>query len=138
MAMIEKDQPRAATEGMGGAGSVAVIIATRGRPDIVASLVARLYGQTRRPDHVFVVGSRAQDVAGVDRSGDRLTVTVGRTGLTLQRNDGLALAAGRFSTIVFFDDDFVPSRFWIERLAGLFDIRSDIAGLTGAVLADGT
>jgi GT2 family glycosyltransferase len=117
---------------------VAVIIATRGRPDIVRDLVERLAKQSRTPDHIFVIGSKADDIAQLPPHQPHVTARVGRVGLTLQRNDGLALAGERFSYIVFFDDDFVPSRFWLERLVGLFEARPDIAGLTGAVLADGT
>ena len=120
------------------ARGTAIIISTRGRPDIVRSLVEHLGEQTRQPEHVFVVASSDDDVAGLDRERQHLTVHIGRPGLTLQRNDGLALAGSRFSRIVFFDDDFVPSRFWLERMAEIFDRRPDVAGLTGTVLADGT
>jgi GT2 family glycosyltransferase len=115
----------------------AVIIATRGRPDIVKDLVGRLAGQSKPPDHIFVIGSKADDIAGLNPDQRNLTLQVGRVGSSLQRNDGLSLAGERFSYIVFFDDDFVPSRFWIERMTDLFEARPDIAGLTGAVLADG-
>jgi GT2 family glycosyltransferase len=37
----------------------------------------------------------------------------------------------------FFDDDFLPSRYWLENLRLLFASRADIVGVTGAVLADG-
>lgn len=114
----------------------AVIIATRGRAGLVRALVAGLAGQSRPPDHVFVVGSRPEDVAGL-ADGPGRTVRVGRTGLPLQRNDGLALAGGRFAQVVFFDDDFLPSRFWLERCAALFAAHPEVAGLTGTVLADG-
>jgi GT2 family glycosyltransferase len=117
---------------------IAVIISTRGRPAIVDALVEQLSEQTRPPDHVFVIGTKADDIAGLNQERDRLTVQVGRTGLTLQRNDGLALAGSRFSLIVFFDDDFVPSRFWLERMSEIFESRPDVAGVTGTVLADGT
>ncbi len=116
----------------------AVIISTRGRADIVGSLVRQLGEQSRPPDHIFIVASAAADIAGLDQNQANLTVQIGRTGSTLQRNDGLALAGSRFSTIVFFDDDFVPSRFWLERMTELFEARPDIAGMTGTVLADGT
>lgn len=116
----------------------AVIIATRGRPDIVNALVGQLAEQSVPPAHIFIVGSRAEDIAGLNPNPDGLTVTVGRTGSSLQRNDGLNLAGSRYSYVVFFDDDFVPSHFWIERMASVFESRPDIAGLTGVVLADGT
>lgn len=116
----------------------AVIVSTRGRPDIVRSLVQQLGEQTMPPDHIFIIASKPEDVALLDQNQDNLTVRIGRPGSTFQRNDGLALAGSRYSTIVFFDDDFVPSRFWLERMSGIFKSRPDIAGLTGTVLADGT
>ena len=116
----------------------AVIISTRGRPSIVNALVKQLEEQTLRPDHIFVVATCAGDIVELDRKNERLTVTIGRQGSTFQRNDGLKLAGSRFSHIVFFDDDFVPSRFWLERMTAIFNARPDIAGITGDVLADGT
>jgi hypothetical protein len=114
----------------------AVIIATRGRAAIVQALVEQLAEQSRPPERVFVIATNPDDVAGL-KPGLMLTVHLGRQGSSLQRNDGLALAGSRFSHIVFFDDDFVPSRFWIERMTKLFESHPDIAGLTGTVLADG-
>lgn len=119
------------------AKGTAVIISTRGRPDIVRALVSRLADQSKQPEHVFVIASKAEDIAGLDQNQERLTVKIGRTGSTFQRNDGLALAGARFSYIVFFDDDFVPSCFWLERMTEIFEARPDVVGITGTVLADG-
>jgi GT2 family glycosyltransferase len=116
----------------------AIIISTRGRPDIVNALVEQLDAQTKAPAHIFVIGTSAADIARLDANRANLTAVVGREGSSSQRNDGLALAGARFSCIVFFDDDFVPSRFWIERMEAVFAANPDIAGLTGIVLADGT
>lgn len=115
----------------------AIIISTRGRPNIVYALIRQLSEQSKPPEHVFVVASKTDDIAGLESQG-HLTVKVGRTGSSLQRNDGLDLAGSRFPYIVFFDDDFVPSRFWVERMTKIFDSNPDIVGLTGTVLADGT
>jgi GT2 family glycosyltransferase len=115
----------------------AVIVATRGRPEVLQGLVEQLARQTLPPDHVFVVATSADDFAGL-QAAERLTLHVGRPGLALQRNDGLALAGTAYSYIVFFDDDFVPSRFWLERMMALFRSRPDMSGLTGVVMADGT
>lgn len=117
---------------------IAVIVSTRGRPQIVKALIERLGEQTLPPEQVFVIASKQDDIAGLDRNRDGLTVQIGRTGSSHQRNDGLALAGSRFRYIVFFDDDFVPSRFWLERMAAMFDAHPEIAGLTGTILADGT
>jgi len=113
-------------------------VSTRGRPDIVNALVEQLDEQTRAPAHVFVIGTSATDIARLNQTRTNLTAVIGREGSSSQRNDGLALAGARFSSIVFFDDDFVPSRFWIERMEAVFAAHPDIVGLTGIVLADGT
>lgn len=121
------------------ANSTAVIISTRGRPAIVKALVEQLAEQSKPPGHVFVIASKADDVIGMSGTNQtNLSVQVGRTGSSLQRNDGLALAGSRFSYVVFFDDDFVPSRFWLERMQNVFESNPDVVGVTGAVLADGT
>jgi len=109
----------------------AVIVSTRGRPDIVSALVEQLAGQTRAPRHIFVIGSSAADIARIDPNQPNVTARVGREGSSSQRNDGLALAGSRFSYVVFFDDDFVPSRFWIERMEAVFESDPSIVGLRG-------
>lgn len=116
---------------------VAVIIATKGRPALVAEIVASFDRQSLRPDHIFVVGAEDSDLAALPRDRADLTATTGRIGLTLQRNDGLRLANGAYKYLAFFDDDFLPSRFWLENMAAIFDADPAIAGLTGLVLADG-
>jgi len=117
---------------------IAVIVCTRGRPEIVAALVEQLKRQSLPPDHVFIIPSGDVDVEGLDREQERLTVRIGRTGSTFQRNDGMALAGSKFEHIVFFDDDFVPSRYWLERMRAIFRDRPDVVGITGRILADGS
>lgn len=115
---------------------VSVVIATKGRPQIVARLAARLADQTLPPDHVYVVGASESDIAAIaPRPG--FTAFVGRPGSCAQRNDGLDAGAGESDAFVFFDDDFAPSRFWLERLTALFAARPDIVAVNGAVLEDG-
>ena len=118
--------------------TVAVVIATKGRPAILKRLIDLLAFQSTPADHIFVIGASATDVAELDPKQLNLTVRIGRPGSSPQRNDGLALVGDHFDFVAFFDDDFVPSKFWLERAVKLFQTRTDIAGLTGAVLADGT
>jgi GT2 family glycosyltransferase len=118
------------------AGSLAVLIATFGRAQIVADLVRSLEAQTRPPDRVICVGATPADVAEIEQ-GPMISTVVGRRGSAHQRNDALELGGALFDTIVFFDDDFVPSRFWLERAEQLFATFPEFACLTGNVLADG-
>src|SRR5262245_60961271 len=41
----------------------AVIVCTRGRPDIIHSLVKELSEQTKPPEHIFIIASQRDDVA---------------------------------------------------------------------------
>lgn len=119
------------------ADAVAVIIATRGRPQLVNHLVQSLADQTRPPDAVFIVATCDDDIHGLDKSQLDVRTKIGRIGTAKQRNDGLDLTNGRFPYIVFFDDDFVPSRYWVERMVSLFQANADLISITGTVLADG-
>ena len=116
--------------------TLAVLIATVGRPEITADLIASLFAQTRPPDHVFCVGASAADIAAIAPRAE-VTARVGRRGSAHQRNDALDIGGAAHDTIVFFDDDFAPSRFWLERAEAMFRGRPDLACLTGDVLADG-
>jgi glycosyltransferase involved in cell wall biosynthesis len=118
-------------------GGICVVVATRGRPALVGSLLAQLAEQTRRPDHIFVVASEPADVAGVVIDTAQVTVAFERQGLAPQRNKGLALAGARYDYVAFFDDDFIPSRFWLESAIELFNKYPKLACITGKVLADG-
>lgn len=116
---------------------VAVIIATRGRPTLVRFTVELLARQSRPADHIFVVGTCADDLPHFEETPLNVTAVIGRTGLPLQRNDGLKLAGDAFDAIAFFDDDFVPSLFWLENAITIFARDPELSGLTGRLIADG-
>jgi len=74
-----------------------------------------------------------QDVAG-ERN---VNVLFGPPGLAAQRNRALSLVQDSCDIVVFFDDDFIPSRFWIERIRMLIAMHPDVGCVTGRILADG-
>ncbi|WP_131117462.1 glycosyltransferase family 2 protein [Lichenihabitans psoromatis] len=115
--------------------TVAVLIATRGRPAILKTVLALVAAQTRVPDRIVVAATEEADVVGLDLASG-VTVTFGPAGLTRQRNRAMATAAG-VDLLIFFDDDFLPSRFWVERVLAAFASHPTLVVLTGAVLADG-
>jgi glycosyltransferase involved in cell wall biosynthesis len=123
------DQPR-----------IAVVICSLGRPEIVRSLLPHLLAQTSPPrEIVFAVTGPADLPADIDWAGFPVPVRVitSPKGLCVQRNRGLDAAVDENDIIVFFDDDFVPSRFALERIARAFALFPKVSGLTGRVLADG-
>jgi len=116
--------------------SVAVIIATKGRPQEVSHLLETLALQTVLPDTIIVSACGPDDVQQSGTFAQNVDVIFGSPGLTAQRNRALALIQAKHDIVVFFDDDFVPSRFWIERIRILFGTQAHIGTATGRVLAD--
>lgn len=116
---------------------VAIIYATLGRAQIMQRAVARIFEQSDAPDAVIVSACSEEDVAGMDRSDPRLRVIFSPAGMTAQRNAGLALVDSSFDVVIFFDDDFVASRYWIAGAKEVFSAFADVAVVTGAVLKDG-
>lgn len=117
------------------ASKVCVIVATRGRPAIVARTIACLQSQTLRPALVVVSCVTEEDCGLADRA--NVIVVRGPAGLTRQRNTGLAQVPADTDMVVFFDDDFVPHRAWLANAAQAFADHPDIVGLSGNVVADG-
>lgn len=115
---------------------VGVVIATRGRPQLAALVIDELTRQTVLPDAVVVVVSDIADAPQVE--GGNLTIVTSAPGLTAQRNAGIEALGNTVGVIVFFDDDFFPSRYWVENVCALFASAGDIVGVTGHALADGS
>src|SRR3984957_11460612 len=116
--------------------SVAVIIATKGRPQAVARLLETLAVQTVPPDLVIVSACGPGDIEDSGARPQNVEIIFGPPGLTSQRNRALSLIRGKYDIVIFFDDDFIPSRFWIERIRLLFAAQLDVGTATGWVLLD--
>ncbi|KHK92870.1 glycosyltransferase family A protein [Novosphingobium malaysiense] len=117
--------------------SVAVVIASLGRPDLLDDIIARMAQQTRKPDLLLFSTVTPQDLPDSFVETDTVKAIFGPKGLTRQRNAALDYLGDRFDVIVFYDDDFVPSRFSVENAALFFRAHPEVAGATGNVLADG-
>ncbi|KKX24480.1 glycosyltransferase [Rhizobium sp. LC145] len=115
----------------------AVVIATRGRPDVVTATVRHLLDtQTLKPHTVIVSCVDIAD-AGSLASDSRVKVVTGKPGLTAQRNKALASLPPATDIVVFFDDDFVPHPAWLCAAAAAFADEVRLVGFTGRVIADG-
>src|SRR5689334_16690828 len=110
--------------------STVVIIATKNRPKEVRNLLDLLAMQTVPPDMIIV---SACDESDIDRScipASNLTVLFGPPGLTAQRNRALSHIEGQYDAVVFFDDDFIPSRFWIQHVHKVLTAQPDVVCVT--------
>jgi GT2 family glycosyltransferase len=115
----------------------AVIIATKDRPQEVSNLLDTLALQTVPPDVIVVSACDPSDVEQSSVGAKNVQVLFGPPGLTAQRNRALSLVQRKCDIVIFFDDDFIPSRFWVERVQMLLATQPDVGCVTGRVLIDG-
>lgn len=116
---------------------VAVIVASLGRPAALVDLLEDLARQSRRADRIILSLTAAADCPDSAASHDNVEVIYSPKGSCAQRNAALDHLGHNADLILFLDDDYLPSRFAIERAARLLDLHPDIAGATGDLLADG-
>jgi hypothetical protein len=98
-------------------------------------VLRRLLGQSLAPVGIVLSVSSDKDLPASVPEG--VQVVMGTKGLCAQRNRGVAALRDICDVIAFFDDDYIPSRFAVAGLAGLFHGAPDVVGATGLVLADG-
>ena len=115
---------------------IGVCIATLGRSLEVTQALDALEKQTFRPAKIVVSGTSQEDVGSAIERQD-VSFLFGAPGLCAQRNRAINSIVDECDVIVFFDDDYIPSRFAIEGIIKLFSENSRLAGATGLLLADG-
>lgn len=116
--------------------NAAIGIATRGRAEILNETLREIRSQTYQPDRLIVCYTAPADILGLDDRPDVEFVTAS-PGLPRQRNTILDLVSD-CDVLIFLDDDFFPSKHYLEATLSAFDAHPDIAGSTGIVLSDGT
>jgi hypothetical protein len=116
---------------------VAVILATKGRPQAIPELIGLLERQSLAPSIIVISASAASDINVPPETDLNVEYIFGPAGSAAQRNRGLEKVRSCADVAVFFDDDFAPAGNWIEQCAGLFSSESSIAGANGIVIRDG-
>jgi GT2 family glycosyltransferase len=118
---------------------IAVVVATRGRGEFLDHLLQHLKSQSRAPDTVCISGVDESDVTAARLfKGLPIRIVFGQPGLTKQRNTGIRAVMSDTDAVVFFDDDFLPSSHWLERLEKILIEHPPILGIDGKTLADGS
>ncbi len=114
---------------------ICVAIASRNRPDDIATMLELLNQQTLQPHGIILSVTGPADLPARMPMG--VQVVAGTAGLCAQRNRALDAVPTDCNVVLFYDDDFIPSRHAIEGVASLFKVHPDIVGATGLVLEDG-
>jgi glycosyltransferase involved in cell wall biosynthesis len=116
---------------------VAVILATKGRPQAITELLGLLEKQSCEPEMIVISATEASDIGATPATKLKLEYLFGPAGSAVQRNRGLELVRTRADLAIFFDDDFAPAGNWIEQCVQLFSSEANIAGANGTVIRDG-
>jgi glycosyltransferase involved in cell wall biosynthesis len=116
---------------------VAVLIATKDRPQAAAQLIRLLEKQSLAPSIVVVSATAASDIEALPPIALNVEYIFGPPGLTAQRNRALERVRTCADVAIFFDDDFAPAGNWIEQCAQIFVSESCIVGADGIVIRDG-
>lgn len=116
--------------------NIAIGIATRGRPAILAETVTEIARQARAPDSILVCHVDESDVGDLPRARPDVTFLRSTAGLPRQRN-AILDAARDADVLLFLDDDFFPAPAWLAVLEAVMAAHPDCVVATGTVIADG-
>lgn len=120
---------------MGRTLTVAVVIASTGRPGEVGQLLTHLARQTHPISKVVLSIVNTSDLPAEVPEG--ILIVSGEKGSTAQRNRGMELILGDVDIVAFLDDDYLPSRRAVQGIVDLFSAYPDVVGANGMLLADG-
>ncbi|MFW2513782.1 glycosyltransferase family 2 protein [Demequina sp. SO4-13] len=112
----------------------AVVLASAGRPALLAAVMNDVDGQTHAPAQRIVSVPDADSLPAETRG---WTTVTGTRGLAAQRNSGLDAVDPDIDVVVFFDDDAVVRADYLERAVEAFERSPEVVALTGRVLLDG-
>lgn len=115
---------------------LAIGIATRGRPEILAETIADIERQCRRPDRIVVSYAEAKDIGDAAAQFPYVRFIQSAAGLTRQRNLILD-ELDEYDIITFLDDDFYMHREHLSLVEDVFASNPRVTVATGKLLADG-
>lgn len=116
---------------------ICVVIASLGRPEELADIAKSLEGQSLAPHRVVFAVVQESDLPDRSALSPGAEIIFGPKGGCVQRNRGIDRLMGDSDVIVFFDDDYIPSKRALEGVKLFFENNPDYVGATGHLLADG-
>lgn len=116
--------------------AIAIVIATRGRPAILADTLRSLRRQTRRAGYVYVSVSSPDDAPPGDAA-EGTIVLMGAPGGSAQRNTAIRQVPAHVGYIAFFDDDVEIHPSYLENAIGFLERNPDVVAVSGIMIADG-
>jgi len=115
---------------------IAVGIATRGRPAILAETIGDLEKQSRQPDSIWVAYADLVDIQELPERYPYVRFIQTKLGLTAQRNAILNELSDE-EVVTFLDDDFFLHRDYLAVIEDVLMCHPEVVAATGKLLADG-
>jgi GT2 family glycosyltransferase len=116
--------------------AIAIIIATKGRHEILEETLQSVRRQTWPATHVFVSVTCPED-APAKNAWNGINVLVGPTGGSAQRNNAIRCVPLEVKYIAFFDDDIELHPSYLEQAVSFLEKNPDVVAISGTMLADG-
>lgn len=116
---------------------IAVAVASVGRSELLSRTLPYMLAQTRPADRAIVIGAEPADIAGLSEAFPNVDFATAARGLPRQRNAALDALAGDCDVVVFFDDDFIPSKHFLARTENVLNAQPETVVLTGHLIDDG-
>ena len=115
--------------------TIAVAIATTGRPEVVQEALEDLRHQTRGYDELMVCPAKDGDIFEDKVEALGGVIVRGKKGLTSQRNT--ILRELKSDIVLFLDDDFFLAPDYLEKLEAVYLSEPEAVMVTGDVVLDG-
>ena len=115
--------------------TIAVAIATTGRPEVVQEALDDLRHQTRAYDELMICPAKDGDIFEDKVEALGGVIVRGKKGLTSQRNT--ILRELKSDIVLFLDDDFFLAPDYLEQLEAVYLSEPEAVMVTGEVVLDG-
>ena len=116
---------------------LAIVIATKARPKILAETLDSIQRQTRPAARIYVSVTSPEDVPPGDLALQGVTVLTGSIGGSAQRNTAIRQASAEIKYFAFFDDDMEIHPSYLRNAVAFLEENPDVVAISGNMLADG-
>ena len=117
--------------------SISVVIASKGRPLILADTLLSVFAQTLAPSQVILSVSSPDDLPPDGWQGHNVLTIIEPNGLCAQRNRALLEIPKSIDLVAFFDDDIELKSDYLRCAVEFMRANRTIAGFSGELLANG-